>query len=91
MEERLLNIEGIKEMRSVASQGSGSINLEFDINRNVDVVLQEVQTNLSRMRWPTGSTQQQFKRKILTKTLLSLFLLRGRHTLKNSLSGLRTI
>lgn len=54
MEERLLNIEGIKEMRSVASQGSGSINLEFDINRNVDVVLQEVQTNLSRMRWPTG-------------------------------------
>lgn len=54
MEERLLNIEGIKEMRSVASQGSGSINLEFDINRNVDVVLQEVQTNLSRMRMPTG-------------------------------------
>lgn len=54
MEERLLNIEGIKEMRSVAAQGSGSINLEFDIDRNVDVVLQEVQTNLSRMRWPTG-------------------------------------
>ncbi|WP_041583486.1 efflux RND transporter permease subunit [Bdellovibrio bacteriovorus] len=54
IEERLLAIEGIKEMRSSARQGSGSVTLEFDINRNVDVVLQEVQTALSRMRWPPG-------------------------------------
>ncbi|WP_347359167.1 efflux RND transporter permease subunit [Bdellovibrio sp.] len=54
VEERLLAIEGIKEMRSSARQGSGSVTLEFDINRNVDVVLQEVQTALSRMRWPPG-------------------------------------
>lgn len=54
MEERLLAIEGIKEMRSSARQGSGSVTLEFDINRNVDVVLQEVQTALSQIRWPLG-------------------------------------
>ncbi|WP_374028075.1 efflux RND transporter permease subunit [Bdellovibrio bacteriovorus] len=54
IEERLLAIDGIKEMRSSARQGSGSVTLEFDINRNVDVVLQEVQTALSRMRWPPG-------------------------------------
>lgn len=54
IEERLLAIEGIKEMRSSARQGSGSVTLEFDINRNVDVVLQEVQTALSQMRLPPG-------------------------------------
>lgn len=54
MEERLLAIEGIKEMRSSARQGSGTVTLEFDINRNVDVVLQEVQTALSQIRWPLG-------------------------------------
>nr|WP_295904345.1 efflux RND transporter permease subunit [uncultured Bdellovibrio sp.] len=54
IEERLLAIEGIKEMRSSARQGSGSVTLEFDINRNVDVVLQEVQTALSQMRMPPG-------------------------------------
>lgn len=54
VEERLLSIEGIKEMKSSATQGSGNIRLEFDINRNVDVVLQEVQTAISRLRFPTA-------------------------------------
>ncbi|NUN04798.1 MAG: efflux RND transporter permease subunit [Bdellovibrio sp.] len=54
IEERLLAIEGIKEMRSSARQGSGTVTLEFDINRNVDVVLQEVQTALGQMRMPPG-------------------------------------
>jgi hydrophobe/amphiphile efflux-1 (HAE1) family protein len=54
IEARLLNIEGIKEMRASALQGSGSITLEFDINRNIDVALQEVQTALSQFRLPQG-------------------------------------
>lgn len=53
-EERLLTVEGIKEMRSSAQQGEASIVLEFDISRNVDVALQEVQSALSRVRYPTG-------------------------------------
>lgn len=54
IEEELLGIEGIKEMRSTVQQGGGSVRLEFDINRNVDVVLQEVQTALSQIRFPQG-------------------------------------
>ena len=42
IEERLLSVEGIKEMKSSARQGTGSVRLEFDINRNIDVALQEV-------------------------------------------------
>lgn len=54
IEQALLGIEGIKEMRSSVRQGSGSVNLDFDIERNVDVALQEVQTALSSIRYPTG-------------------------------------
>ncbi len=54
MENRLLSIEGIKEMKSSVTQGSGNIRLTFDINRNVDVALQEAQSALSRFRLPPG-------------------------------------
>lgn len=54
IEQKLLAIEGIKEMRSSARQGSGQVTLEFDINRNVDVALQEVQSALSTIRLPSG-------------------------------------
>jgi hydrophobe/amphiphile efflux-1 (HAE1) family protein len=54
IETQLLTIEGIKEMRSSVRQGSGSVRLEFDINRNVDVALQEVQTAVGQIRFPTG-------------------------------------
>jgi len=54
LEQSLLAIEGIKEMRASATQGSGRITLEFDIKRNVDVALQEVQSALSQVRLPEG-------------------------------------
>lgn len=52
IEQALLSIEGIEEMRSSVRQGSGSVTLNFDINRNVDIALQEVQTALSQVRMP---------------------------------------
>jgi multidrug efflux pump subunit AcrB len=54
VEQRLLTVEGVKEMKATAQQGQATITLEFDINRNVDVALQEVQSALSQIRFPTG-------------------------------------
>jgi hydrophobe/amphiphile efflux-1 (HAE1) family protein len=54
LESRLLAIEGIKEMRSSAKQGAANVTLELDIERNVDVALQEVQSALSQMNLPPG-------------------------------------
>lgn len=54
IEQALLSIEGIEEMRSSVRQGSGSVTLNFDINRNVDIALQEVQTALSQVRLPAN-------------------------------------
>lgn len=53
MEQRLLSIEGLKEMKSTVRQGQGSIRLDFDINRDVDIALQEVQAALSQLRLPS--------------------------------------
>ncbi|HZA66377.1 MAG TPA: efflux RND transporter permease subunit, partial [Geminicoccaceae bacterium] len=39
MEEELRGIEGIKEMRAYADQGSGSITLEFDAGVDIDEAL----------------------------------------------------
>ncbi len=54
IEQLLLSVEGIKEMRSQSSQGSGRITLEFDINKNVNVALQEAQAAISEFRLPAG-------------------------------------
>jgi hydrophobe/amphiphile efflux-1 (HAE1) family protein len=54
IEEALISIEGIKQMRSSVRQGGGSVSLDFDITRNIDVALQEVQASLSSLRLPVG-------------------------------------
>lgn len=54
IEQRISTVEGIKEIRSQAKQGSAVITLEFDINHNIDVALQEVQTAISQIRLPAG-------------------------------------
>ncbi len=54
IEEKLLSIEGIQQMRSSVRQGGGSVSLDFDINRDIDVALQEVSAALSSLRLPDG-------------------------------------
>lgn len=62
-EERLLALEGLKEIKSTARQGSANIQIEFNINRNVDVALQEVQAAISQIRLPTGVIDNPIVRK----------------------------
>ncbi len=62
-EERLLSLEGLKELKSTARQGSASIQVEFNIDRNVDVALQEVQAAISQINLPTGVLDNPIVRK----------------------------
>ncbi len=50
METELQSIEGIKEMRSVATEGYGSVTLEFDAGFNPDRALQDVREKVDRAR-----------------------------------------
>ncbi len=48
VEDALTSVEGIKEMSSTARRGSGSVTIELDLERNVDVALQSVQAKLAQ-------------------------------------------
>ncbi|MCB1169522.1 MAG: efflux RND transporter permease subunit [Leptospiraceae bacterium] len=54
VEKEVIAVEGLKEIISSVRQGSANIQLEFDIDRDIDVAVQEVQTALSQLRLPTG-------------------------------------
>ncbi len=48
IENAVMSVEGLKEITSVSSQGSAQITLEFNIRRDIDVALQEVQTKIAQ-------------------------------------------
>ncbi len=48
LEESLTQVEGIKSISSRSSMGSGRITVELDLDRSVDLALQDVQTRVSQ-------------------------------------------
>ncbi|HEY5611598.1 MAG TPA: efflux RND transporter permease subunit, partial [Thermoanaerobaculia bacterium] len=50
LEEALMQVEGVKSIRSSSRQGSGSITIELDLKRNVDLALQDVTTKVSQVQ-----------------------------------------
>lgn len=52
LEQAIISVEGIRDMGSSIRQGQANITLEFELNRNIDTTLQEVQSAISRVRLP---------------------------------------
>jgi multidrug efflux pump len=48
LEEALVQVEGVKSITSSSRQGGGSITVELDLSRDVDLALQDVQTKVSQ-------------------------------------------
>ena len=48
LEDALVQVEGIKSIVSTSRQGSASLTLELDLDRNVDTALQDVQTKVAQ-------------------------------------------
>ena len=48
IEDAVMSVEGIKEVTSVSIQGQAQISIEFNLDRNIDVALQEVQTKIAQ-------------------------------------------
>jgi HAE1 family hydrophobic/amphiphilic exporter-1 len=46
IEDAVMGIEGLKSVTSSVSQGTANITCEFNLNRNIDVALQEVQNRI---------------------------------------------
>jgi hydrophobe/amphiphile efflux-1 (HAE1) family protein len=56
LESVLLTVEGIKNMTSNARRGRGSVSLEFDLDRDIDIAVQEVISKIgqAQRRLPDG-------------------------------------
>lgn len=48
LEKELINVGGIKELSSITSRGSTAITLEFNLDKNLDEAMREVQVSLTR-------------------------------------------
>lgn len=48
LEDALTTVEGVKTMSSSSRTGAGNVNLEFDIDRNIELAMQDVQTKVSQ-------------------------------------------
>jgi len=50
LEEALIQVEGVKSLTSSSRQGGGSVTVELDISRNVDLALQDVTTKVQQQQ-----------------------------------------
>ena len=57
IEEQVLSTEGVRDVTSQIQQGQASITLEFEIGRDIDAALTEVQSKISSVQLPLGSDQ----------------------------------
>ena len=57
IEEQVISTQGLRDVTSQIQQGQASITLEFEIDRNVDAALTEVQSKLSQVQLPLGADQ----------------------------------
>lgn len=48
IESAILGVEGLKNISSTAQYGSASITLDFDVNRDIDAAVQEVQSKIAQ-------------------------------------------
>jgi hydrophobe/amphiphile efflux-1 (HAE1) family protein len=48
IEDAVTSVEGVKEISSTSRQGSANITVEFEISRNIDAALQDVQTRVAQ-------------------------------------------
>jgi hydrophobe/amphiphile efflux-1 (HAE1) family protein len=50
LEEAVMQVEGVKRLTSSARQGGGSVSVEFDISRNIDSAMQDVQAKVAEVQ-----------------------------------------
>ncbi|HET8645794.1 MAG TPA: efflux RND transporter permease subunit, partial [Vicinamibacteria bacterium] len=48
IEDAITSVEGVKQISSTSRQGSANITVEFEISRNIDAALQDVQTRVAQ-------------------------------------------
>ena len=48
IEDAIMSVEGVREVSSVSLQGNSCVTVEFELSRDIDVALQEIQTSIAQ-------------------------------------------
>jgi hydrophobe/amphiphile efflux-1 (HAE1) family protein len=48
IEDAVMSVQGVREVSSTSRQGSTTVTVEFELNRNIDLALQDVQTKIAQ-------------------------------------------
>src|SRR4051812_7237255 len=48
VEDAIMQVQGVREVSSSSRQGNTTISIEFELDRDIDAALQEVQTKISQ-------------------------------------------
>jgi len=65
IEDAVTSVEGVKEITSTSRQGSANITVEFELSRNIDAALQDVQTRVAQA---ARSLPRELDPAVITKT-----------------------
>jgi len=65
LESAVMTVEGVRQISSSSRQGSANITIEFDLSRDIDVAMQEVQAKVSRAQ---RNLPDEMDAPIITKT-----------------------
>jgi HAE1 family hydrophobic/amphiphilic exporter-1 len=65
IEDAVMQVQGIREVSSSSRQGNASITIEFELNRDIDAALQEVQTKIAQAQ---RNLPREIDPPIITKT-----------------------
>ncbi|MFN8091045.1 MAG: efflux RND transporter permease subunit [Vicinamibacteria bacterium] len=50
VEDAVTSVEGVKEITSTSRQGSANVTVEFELERDIDIAMQDVQSKLSQLQ-----------------------------------------
>jgi hydrophobe/amphiphile efflux-1 (HAE1) family protein len=50
LEDSIMQIDGIKDVVSTAQQSSGSMSIEFNLDQNIDIALEQVQNHINQVK-----------------------------------------
>ncbi len=67
IEENLIGIDGVKELRSTASEGSGQVVAELYPGENHDLILQDIKSEVDRITTFPGNAERPIVSKVLRK------------------------
>lgn len=90
IEQKVIAVEGIKEVRSTIQRGQATISIEFQLSRDIDAAVQEVQAAISQVKLPLGVDQPVIRKSSSDSDPIMFIGLTGKQSLRELITFVDT-